>query len=190
MLRSLPALAALAVATPPLAAQVGLASSTQTVVLTAAKQGSVRVALPGGSAATLAGSLGLGPNDFAPVAIETTWDLDPSVTSAVSLVAYFPVPAAAFTGAGTAIPSSAVSARVPSAGQPGFAPFTGAAVGAGNASAGVTGGTVLLFSQPVTAGGATGTRTDQLQVRLDLTGWTALPPGPYQGTLNLLAITQ
>ena len=188
MLRPLAALASLALAGPPLAAQVGLASSAQPVVLAATKHGSVSVALPGGSAATLPGGLGLGPNDFSPVAVETAWDLDPSQTSAVSLVAYFHTPAAAMTGAGTTIPSSVVSARLPAAG--GFARFTGGPLGANGVTAGTAGGTVVLFSQPVTPGAAAGTRTDQLQVRIDLSGWTMLPAGHYQGTLNLLAITQ
>jgi hypothetical protein len=37
---------------------------------------------------------------------------------------------------------------------------------------------------------AIGERTDQLQMRIDLTGSPALPPGTYAGTLNLVAITQ
>ena len=190
MLRLLPALAGLLLASSPLVAQVGLGSPAQTVVLSATKHGSVRVGLPNGSSAALAGNLGFGPNDLAPVAIETAWNLDPSVTSAVSLVAYFQVPAAALTGQGTAIPSSAVSARLQGAGHAAFAPFTGGAVTVGGSTAGVAGATLLVFSQPVMVGASTGARTDQLQVRIDLTGWTVLPPGRYQGTLNLSAITQ
>jgi hypothetical protein len=189
MLRPLAAVASLALAASPLPAQVGLASSARTVVLTATKPGSVSVALPGGGSATLSGDLGFGPNDLAPVAVETAWDLDPSQTSAVSLVAYFQAPGAAFTGAGTAIPSSLVSAWMQGVGS-GFVPFTRGPVDAGGATAGTAGGTVVLFSQPVTAGASTGIRTDQLLVRIDLSGWTSLPAGQYRGTLNLMAITQ
>jgi hypothetical protein len=188
MLRILAALAGVLLAAPPLDAQVGLASSAQSVVLSATKLGSVRVRLPGGSSAALPGSLGFGPNDFTPLAVETAWDLDPSVTSAVSLAAFFEVPAAAFTGPGTPIPASAVSGRTSGAAQAGFTPFTGGPVTAGEITAAVPGGTLLVFSQSVTAG--TGSRTDQLQVRIDLGGWTSLAPGQYHGTLNLLAITQ
>ena len=183
-------LALSALAASRLDAQVGLASSARAVVLTATKHGSVSVALPGGTSANLSGDLGLGPNDFAPVAVETAWDLDPSQTSAVSLVAFFQAPAAAFTGAGMAIPSSAVFARMPGPGGAGFVPFTGSPVAAAGATAGAPGASVMLFSQPVTTGASTGIRTDQLQVRLDLSGWTSLPAGQYQGTLNLMAITQ
>jgi hypothetical protein len=92
MVRLLIALAGLALLASPVAGQVGLASSAHTVVLTATRHGSVRVALPGGSSATVPGSLGYGPDDPAPLAVETAWDLDPAATSAVSLVAFFTEP--------------------------------------------------------------------------------------------------
>ena len=190
MIRTLPTLATLALCTAPLQAQVGLASSARTVVHTATKLGSVSVGLPGGSSATLAGGLGTGANDFAPLPIETAWDLDPSQSSAVSLVAFFQAPDAAFTGGAATIPSSAVSARVPTGSPTAFTPFSGSAVQAGGATAGVPGATLVLFTQPVSASAAVGRRTDQLQVRIDLTGRPELPAGAYQGILNLLAITQ
>lgn len=186
MIRTLPAVA-LALLATPLEAQVGLASSGHTVVVTATKHGSVSVVLPSGGSATLSGSLGTGPNDFAPLPIETAWDLDPSRSSAVSLVAYFQAPEAALTGGGATIPSSAVWARVS---PTSFMPFTGGAVQAGTTAVGATGATLVLFTQPVTGSAAAGKRTDQLQVRIDLTGRPELPVGTYQGTLNLLAITQ
>jgi hypothetical protein len=156
MIRTLPAVAALALLAAPLVAQVGLASSARTVVLTATKPGFVSVALPSGNSASLPGSLGAGPNDFAPLPIETSWDLDPWSSSAVALVAY----------------------------------FTGGTIEAGTTTAGVAGATLVLFTQPVPAPAAAGTRLDQLQMRIDLGGRPELPPGTYQGTLNLLAITQ
>ena len=142
MVRLLIALAGLALLASPVAGQVGLASSAHTVVLTAIRHGSVRVALPGESSATFPGSLGLGPDDLAPLAVETAWDLDPAATSAVSLVAFLTEPG------------------------------------------------VVLLSRPITGGSATGTRTDRLDMRNDVTGWTGPSPGQYQGTLNLLAVTQ
>lgn len=189
MLRILPALA-LAVLAAPVEAQVGLASSARNVVLTATKLGSVRVTLPAGGSATLPGSLGAGPNDFAPVPIETVWDLDPSQTSAVSVVAFFQAPGAALSSGSSVIPSSAVWGRVPTGSPTSFAPFTGGTVSAGPAAVGVAGATLVLFSQPVTLAAAAGSRTDQLEVRIDLAGGPELPAGHYQGTLNLLAVTQ
>jgi hypothetical protein len=66
-----------------------------------------------------------------------------------------------------------------------FAPFSGAAVG----GVGVAAGSLQLFSQAVAAGTYFGTRTDQLELRLDLTGVTTRA-GDYTGTLNLQAVVQ
>ena len=47
----------------------------------------------------------------------------------------------------------------------------------------------VMFSQAVAVGSYLGTRTDQLDLRLDLTGTTTVA-GDYTGTLNLQAIVQ
>jgi hypothetical protein len=54
---------------------------------------------------------------------------------------------------------------------------------------GVAGGSLQLFNESVGAGSYFGSRTDQLDLRLDLTGTTTLA-GDYTGTLNLQAIVQ
>jgi hypothetical protein len=66
-----------------------------------------------------------------------------------------------------------------------YAPFTAAAVG----GIGVAGGSLQLFNQAVAAGSFFGTRTDQLDLRLNLIGTTTIA-GDYTGTLNLQAIVQ
>ena len=66
-----------------------------------------------------------------------------------------------------------------------YSPFTAAGV----AGVGVAGGSLQLFSQAVAAGSFFGTRTDQLDLRLDLTGVTTMA-GDYTGTLNLQAVVQ
>src|SRR6476661_319444 len=48
-----------------------------------------------------------------------------------------------------AIPSSAVLGRVPTGGPKAFLPFVGAPVSAGSAVAGTAGGTLVLFTQPI-----------------------------------------
>src|SRR3954471_20285965 len=80
------------------------------------------------------------------------------------------------------IPSSKVQGRV---GATAYAAFTSGAVG----GVGVAGGSLQLFSQAVAAGSFLGTRTDQLDLRLDLTGTTTVA-GNYLGTLNVQAIVQ
>ena len=184
------ALAALALWPASLGAQIGLASATAAIALSATKAASVSVSLPGGNSASLPGALVTGPNDFTPVAVTTSWDVDPARTAAVALVAYFDRPARALVGPQAAISSAAVFGRVPTGGPKAFAPFTGAAVMAGPAMAGTAGGTLVLFTQTISDANALGGRSDDLQVRIDLTGAPELPAGSYAGTLNLLVITQ
>jgi len=174
----------------PLVAQIGLASGSQSVQLLATKRGSVGITLPAGTAATLPGELVAGPNDFAPLPVVTSWNLDPSRTASVRLVAFFDAPARALATELGAIPASSVFGRVPTGGPKSFAPFTGGQVVAGGGMLGVAGATLVLFAQPISGGNAVGTRTDELQVRIDLSGMPDLPPGTYTGTLNLVATTQ
>ncbi len=149
------ALAALACWPASLGAQIGLASATAGIALSATKVASVSVSLPAGSSATLPGALITGPNDFTPLSVATTWDVDPARTAAVTLVGYF-----------------------------------GPAVTAGPAMAGSAGGTRVLFTQTISDANALGARSDDLQMRIDLSGAPDLPAGSYTGTLNLQVITQ
>lgn len=174
----------------PLGAQIGLASAAQSVQLVVTKRASVGVALPGGSAASLPGSLTEGPNDFEPLPVVTTWNVDPARTSAVTLAAFFDAPERALAGSEAVIPASRVFGRVPTGGPKSFAPFTGPSVVSGSGMVGVTGGTLVLFRQPISSGNAVSSRRDELQVRIDLSDVAALPPGRYSGTLNVVATTQ
>ena len=190
MISRLGILTVLALWAAPLRAQIGLASATTAVALSAAKVASVSVSLPGGSSATLPGALVTGPNDFTPIPVSTAWEVDPRRTAAVALVAYFGQPARALAGPAGAIPSAAVFGRMPTGGPKSFTPFTGNPVAAGSALAGATGGTLVLFTQTISDANAVDSRSDNLQVRIDLTGAPELPAGSYAGTLNLLVITQ
>jgi len=161
-------------------AQVGLTSNIATVALTATKATTLAIT-PAASIATLASITdGSNVNNFTPVSLTTAWNL--SAGSSVRLVGWFGTPAQALANGSNFIPSSRVEGRV---GATAYAPFTGAPVG----SVGVAGGSLQLFSQTVAAGSFFGTRTDQLDLRLDLTGVTTLA-GNYTGTLNLQAIVQ
>ncbi len=161
-------------------AQVGTTSNIPTVALTATKQATLTVT-PTTSVATLASITdNSNANVFTPVGITTDWNL--TAGSSVRLIGWFATPAQALANGANFIPSSRVEGRVNATA---FAPFTGAAVG----GVGVAGGSLQLFSQAVAAGSFFGTRTDQLELRLDLTGATALA-GDYTGTLNLQAVVQ
>lgn len=160
-------------------AQVGLTSNVATVALTATKAATLSVT-PAASVATLASITdGSNANVFTPVSLTTAWNL--SAGSSVRLVGWFGTPAQALANGTDFIPSSKVEGRVNATA---YAPFTGAPVGA----VGVAGGSLQLFNQSV-AGALFGTRTDQLDLRLDLTGTTTMA-GDYTGTLNLQAIVQ
>ena len=161
-------------------AQVGTTSNLATVALTATKAATLSVT-PAASVATLASITdGSNVNDFTPVSLTTAWNL--TAGSSVRLVGWFATPAQALANGSDFIPSSRVEGRV---GATAYAPFSGAAVG----GVGVAGGSLQLFSQAVAVGSFFGTRTDQLDLRLDLTGATTLA-GDYTGTLNLQAIVQ
>jgi hypothetical protein len=161
-------------------AQVGLTSNLATVALTATKTASLTVS-PSASTATLASITdGSNANNFTPVSLTTAWNL--TAGSTVRLIGWFATPAQALVNGTDFIPSSKVEGRV---GASPYAPFTGAAIG----GVGVAGGSLQLFSQAVGVGSYFGTRTDQLDLRLDLTGTTTMA-GDYTGTLNLQAIVQ
>lgn len=161
-------------------AQVGLTSNVATVALTATKAATLSVT-PAASVATLASITdGSNANVFTPVSLTTAWNL--SAGSSVRLVGWFGTPAQALANGTDFIPSSKVEGRVNATA---YAPFTGAPVGV----VGVAGGSLQLFSQAVAAGSYFGSRVDQLDLRLDLTGTTTVA-GDYTGTLNLQAIVQ
>ncbi|HEY3012005.1 MAG TPA: hypothetical protein VGJ36_04600 [Gemmatimonadales bacterium] len=161
-------------------AQVGLTSNLATVALTATKNATLTVS-PNASTATLASITdGSNVNDFTPVSLTTAWNL--TTGSSVKLIGWFATPAQALANGTDFIPSSKVEGRV---GATAYAPFSSGAVG----GIGVAGGSLQLFSQAVGAGSFFGSRSDQLDLRLDLTGTTTLA-GDYTGTLNLQAVVQ
>ena len=155
----------------------------------AALANAISVSVGSGAIQALPSVVDNAPNPFpSPVSISLTWDLHPS-TGAVKVFGYFTNPAAAMTSGPVSIPSSWISGRVLTAGAQGapttYTPFTQNGVG----GVGTSGGSLLLFSQPVLGYSKTGTTTVDLQLQLDLTG-RVLSAGSYSGTLNIRAISQ
>ena len=160
--------------------QVGLTSNGATVALTATKNPTLTVS-PNASTATLASITDNSTaNNFTPVGLTTAWNL--TAGSSVRLIGWFAAPAQALVNGADFIPSSKVEGRV---GAAAYAPFSAGVVG----GVGVAGGSLQLFSQAVAAGSYFGSRTDQLDLRLNLTGTTTMA-GDYTGTLNLKAVVQ
>jgi hypothetical protein len=161
-------------------AQVGLTSNVATVALTATKAATLTVS-PNAPTATLASITdNSAANNFTPVSLTTAWNL--TAGSSVRLIGWFATPAQALVNGTDFIPSAKVEGRV---GATAYAPFNAGAVG----GVGVAGGSLQLFSQAVAAGSYFGSRTDQLDLRLNLSGTTTVA-GDYTGTLNLQAVVQ
>lgn len=158
-----------------------LNSNTASVVLTAtlgetltisATPGAVNFSLVSGGVAT--GS--------APVAITTTWVLGASRANVV-LDAYFSS-TAALTFAGppaSNIPTSAVLGQMTTGTPTTFTPFTQTAA-LGTAGAGLT-----LFTQSLSSVNRASTRTDNLNLEIDLSSLPQLPSATYTGTLTIQA---
>jgi len=162
------------------AAQVGLPSNIATVALTATKAATLTVT-PSVGTATLANITdNSNVNNFTPVSVTTDWNLTGG--SSVRLIGWFATPAQALVNGPDFIPSSKVEGRLNATA---YAAFTSGAVG----GIGVAAGSLQLFNQAVGAGTYFGTRTDQLDLRLNLVGTTTMA-GNYTGTLNLQAVVQ
>ena len=185
-LRRLASAAVLLAAATPLRAQVGAVGNSRIISLAAVKPGTLTVGVLSGMVQNMAnvqdGIFNTWPT---PVVIITQWNVNPGQTNTVNLMAYFTTPAQAMVGGTTNIPSSRLLGRM-TTGQPvAFTAFTQNAVG----GIGTAGGSLRLFSQAITGINKNSSRTDNLDLQLNLTG-VALAPGTYTGTLNIRAVTQ
>ena len=171
------------------AAQVGTVSNAQVISLAAAKSSRLSITVTSGAAQSLPTFTDNTTNNFpSPVVIQTQWDLNPGQTGSVRVIGWFATPAQALfnSGSGTAIASSRMRGRVATGVPVTFTAFTQNPVG----GVGTAGGSLQLLNVNVTGANKTTTRSDNLQLQLDLTGAGVLPPGTYSGTLNIQAVTQ
>jgi hypothetical protein len=113
------------------------------------------------------------------VVVATTWTAQ-SRLCALNLYGYFSTADAALAGDRPRIniPSAAVLGRVSTGPARRYTPFT--------QSNPVAGASLLLFGELFLAG-SNGSRTDTLNIQIDLTGSPQLPAGNYSGTLYLQA---
>lgn len=116
-----------------------------------------------------------------PAVIQTTWNLNPGQTGSVSLFGYFNTPASAMTdGGGNNIPSSWVEGQMATGTPTSYTAFTQ------TNPVGPAGGSLALYTEAITGVNKIKTRTDNLDLRVNLTGQT-LPAGTYTGILRLQA---
>jgi hypothetical protein len=113
------------------------------------------------------------------VGVTTTW-MGLSRLSRMNLYGYFSGAEAALSGGSPAvsIPSSAVLGQMPAGFPSSYTPFT--------QSNPIAGASLLLYCEPSMAGG-NGSRTDTLNMQINLQGLSQLPAGTYIGTLYLQA---
>ncbi len=176
--------ASVATATPVLS-PVGVWRSAAAAAGPTALANTLTVRINSGAMQTIPALTDNRVNDFpSPVSITTEWQLA-SIVSAIDLVGYFSSPTAALSTPTHAIPSSRVNGRMRSGGVNSFTPFDNNATG----GVGTPGASLHLFRQWIVGpiNGA-GTRTDNLDLQLDLRGLPNLPAGTYRGTLTLRAV--
>lgn len=164
-------------------AQVGLTSSVANVQINATKSSLLTVLVNSGATQTLASLTDGTTNNFpTPVSITTTWDLNAGTN--VVLVGSFATPAQALVSGANSIASTQVKGQMTTGAPTSFTAFTQNGVG----GVGSAGGSLTLFTQ--SAAPLSSTRTDALDLQIDLTGQPNLVPGTYSGTLNLQAVVQ
>jgi hypothetical protein len=185
-LRLLLVAAAVLAAATPLEGQVGAVGPARVISLAALKPGTLTVGVLSGMVQNMPNVLDNALNTWpTPVVIQTQWNVNPGQTNTVDLMAYFTVPTQAMVGSTTQIPSSRLLGRMATGLPVAFTAFTQSAVG----GIGTVGGSLRLFSQNITGINKNSSRTDNLDLQLNLTGMT-LAPGTYTGTLNIRAVTQ
>lgn len=165
----------------------GLLAQSQVITLAAAAPSTLTLTLQSGAVQTIAGVTDNAINNFpTPVVIQTAWNVNPGQTNTVNLVAYFSIPAQAMTGGAIQIPSGRIQGRMTTGLPLAFTPMTQNAIG----GVGSGGGSLALFSVAIGGANKNASRTDNLDLRLDLVGFPTLPAGAYTGVLNIRAVTQ
>ncbi|HET9726145.1 MAG TPA: hypothetical protein VFP28_04455 [Gemmatimonadales bacterium] len=168
-------------------AQAGKVSAARVIALVATKTSQLSVTVTSGAVQSIASLTDNAVNNFpTPVVITTGWDVNPGQTNTVNLMAYFTTPAQALSGGSTQIPSSRVLGRMTTGLPAAFTAITQNAVG----GVGTAGGSLRLFAQNITGANKKTSRTDNLDLEINLVGFPTLAPGTYSGTLNLRAVTQ
>jgi hypothetical protein len=164
-----------------------LSAQAQIISLAATAPSTLTVSVTSGAIQLIAGVADNAVNSFpAPVVIQTAWNVNPGQTNTVNLVAYFTTPAQALVGGATQIPSSRVLGRMVTGTPTGFTAISQNGIG----GVGTAGGSLSLFAVIISGANKDATRTDNLDLQLDLVGFPTLGAGSYTGVLNLRAVTQ
>jgi len=171
----------------PRASHAQIISPDLGVSLGARKNTALTVSVLSGGVQSIASITDGAINAFSsPVRVQTTWSVNPGLTGSVQLVAYFTDPTSALAaGPSARIASSRVQGRMATGLPAAFTAFTGVGIG----GVGTAGASLRLFSVNITGPNRNATRTDDLDLRLDLTGQPPLSVGTYTGMIYLRAVT-
>ena len=163
-------------------AQAGTQSNLATVTLNATKQPTITITASTGAVTLAGGIVDNATNQFPSINVTTNWTLTGGAS--LTLVGYFSNAAQALANGTNFLPTANVQGKLTSSGT--WNAFTNAAIG----GTGTAGASLGLWSQALTAGTLTGSRTDGIDLRLNLVGFPTTVAGTYTGTLNLRAVVQ
>ncbi len=147
------------------------ASAAQTLTVSVTSGSTVNFTLAQGAAA--AGDVSS--------AISTSWNLNPGLTGAVSLFGYFSTPSAALTDGTYDIASTYVQGRMTTGAVATYTAFTQ------TNAVGPASGSLLLFTEAVTGVNKIKTRSDNLDLQVNLATSPTVPASNYTGTLRIQA---
>ncbi len=162
-------------------ARAQILSGMSPVTLRAVTASSLTISIPSGGSMNFTLYQGALANGSNPAAITTSWNVNPGKTGAISLYGYFTTPSAALAGPTYSIASSYVEGRMLTGLPTTYTPFTQ------TNPVGPAGGSLCFFSETITGINKNKTRTDNLDVRINLTTSPPVPTGTYTGTLRIQA---
>lgn len=162
-------------------AKAQLLSGLRNVTLSATTVTTLSIAITSGTSMNFTLLQGAIANGSTAAAITSSWNVNPGQTGTIALYGYFSTPSAALTGTVGNIAATYVEGRVTTGTPVTYTAFTQ------TNPIGPAGGSLQLFSETITGVNKSKTRTDNLNVRINLTTSPALPAGNYVGTLRIQA---
>ena len=173
--------AAVALAVSATTAPAQILSNIGNVNLNAVAAQELSVLISSGSTVNFTLAQGAAAAGDVSPAVTTDWNLDAALTGAVTLYGYFNTPTAALTDGAYDIAATYVEGRMTTGAVPAFTAFTQTnPVGPAN-------GSLLLFTQNIVAANQLGTRTDNLDLQINLTTSPIVPASTYTGVLRIQA---
>ena len=162
-------------------AQAQTLSNIGNINLNATAAQTLTVAITSGATVNFALAQGAAAAGDVSSAITTSWNLNPGLTGAVTLFGYFDTPSAALTDGVYDIATTYVEGRMTTGAVATYTAFTQTnAVGPAN-------GSLLLFTENVTGANKIRSRSDNLDLQINLAASPTVPASTYAGVLRIQA---